>query len=163
MLAALGLGHRLAGHGDRVPDAVPGLRGVDRHARALTQNLQLLDRVGPLEVGRDQHRRVALLAQPEGEFAGQRGLTGALQAGQHDHGGRNLGEPQPPGLAAEGADQLLVDDLDDLLRRVQRARDFLAAGPLLDPGDERPDDRERDVGFQQRDTDLARGRIDVGG
>jgi len=56
-----------------------------------------------------------------------------------------------------------MNDLDDLLRRVQRAGNLLAARPLLDPGDERPDDRERNVGFQQRDTNLACGRVNVGG
>ena len=35
------------------------------------------------------------------ELAGQRGLTGALQTGQHDHGRRGLGEAEPAGLAAE--------------------------------------------------------------
>ena len=33
-----------------------------------------------------------------------------------------LAKPQPPGLAAEDRDELLVDDLDDLLGRVQRLR-----------------------------------------
>ena len=58
--------------------------------------------------------------EPVGQLAGQRRLAGALQAGQHDHRRRGLGEPQPAGLAAEDRDELLVDDLDDLLGRVQR-------------------------------------------
>src|SRR4029079_15065111 len=97
------------------------------------------------------------------ELGRQRGLAGALQAGQQDHGRRRLGEPQPTFLAAEDADELLVDDLDDLLRRVQRAGDLLAAGPLLDPGDELPDDRERDVRLEQGDADLTGRRVDVSG
>ena len=60
------------------------------------------------------------------------------------------------------ADELLVDDLDDLLGRVQRTGDLGALGPLLDPRDERADHRQRDVGLQQRDADLARGGVDVG-
>ena len=36
-------------------------------------------------------------------------------------------------LAAEGVDQLLVDDLDDLLGRVQRLGELDADGPLADP------------------------------
>ena len=72
--------------------------------------------------------------QPVRQLAGQRGLTGALQAGQHDHRRRGLGERQLAGLAAEDADQFLVDDLDDLLGRVERGGDLRALGALLDAG-----------------------------
>ena len=78
-----------------------------------------------------------LPAKPFGELAGERRLTGALQAGQHDHRRRGLGERQLAGLAAEDADEFLVDDLDDLLGRVQRAGDLRALGAFLDAGDER--------------------------
>jgi hypothetical protein len=44
-----------------------------------------------------------------------------LQAGEHHHGRWRLGECQLPGLAPEDADEFFVDDLDDLLRRVERA------------------------------------------
>ena len=81
-------------------------------------------------------RRVALAAQPVGELAGERRLAGALQAGEHDHGRRVLGEPQPAGLAAEDRDELLVDDLDDLLRRVERLVHLGALRALPDRGDE---------------------------
>ena len=87
------------------------------------------DRVGALEVGGHEHRGVALVLQPQGQLAGQRRLAGPLEAGQHDHRRRVLGEPQPPGLAAEDRDELLVDDLDDLLGRVQRPADLGAAAP----------------------------------
>ena len=49
-------------------------------------------------------------------------------------------------------DELLVDDLDDLLGRVQRLADLLAAGPLLDRVDELLDHGQRDVGLEQRDA-----------
>ena len=132
--AAPGLVQRVPGDRDRVADPVARLRRVDRDPGLLADDLELLDRVRPLQVGGDQQRRVALLAQPEGQLGGQRGLTGALQAGQHDHGRRRLGEPQPPGLAAEDRDELLVDDLDDLLGRVERLRrPPRADGAFLDP------------------------------
>ena len=150
------------GHRDRVADAVARLGREDRHAGLLADDLQLLHRVGPLQVGGDQQRGVPLALEPQRELAGQRRLAGALQAGQHDHRRRVLGVGQPAGLAAEDGDQFLVDDLDDLLRRVQRGRDVGAGGPLLDLRDERADDRQRDVGLEQRDADLATGRVDVG-
>ena len=57
---------RVAGDLHRVADAVAGLGRVDRDAGALADDLQLVDRVGALQVGGDQQRRVALLAQPAG-------------------------------------------------------------------------------------------------
>ena len=102
VLAAPGLLQRLPRDGDRVAHAVTRLRGVHRDSGALAEHLELLDGVGPLQVGGDQHRRVALPLEPQRELGRQRGLTGALQAGQHDDGRRHLREPQPPGLAARG-------------------------------------------------------------
>ena len=104
---------------------------------------------------------MSLSAKPFGEFPGQCRLTGALQAGEHHHGGRVLGEGQLTGLAAEDADQFLVDDLDDLLGRVQRGGHLGAFGALLDAGDEVAHDGQRDVGLQQRQPDLAGGGVDV--
>src|SRR5918999_3911824 len=98
-----------------------------------------------------------LALQPPGELAGQGRLTGSLQTGQHDDGRRRLGEPNPAGLTAEDLDELLVDDLYDLLGRVQRLRDLGAARPFLDPRDEVLDDRQGHVGLEQGDTNLTRG------
>ena len=86
---------------DRVADAVARLGREDRDAGPLADDLQLVDRVGALQVAGHQQRRVALLLEPVRELAGQRGLAGALQAGEHDHRRRGLGEAQPAGLAAE--------------------------------------------------------------
>ncbi len=159
---AAGVLDRVAGHLHRVADAVAGLRGVHLDAGPATEHLELPDGVGALEVGGDQQRLVALALEPAGQLAGERRLTGTLEAGQHDHGRRVLGELEPPPLAAEDVDQLLVDDLDDLLGRVERLGDLGAARPLLDVRDEALDHRQGDVGLQQRQPDLARGGVDVG-
>ena len=55
-----------------------------------------------------------------------------------------------------------MDDLDDLLRRVERGGNRLTPRPLLYARDELPDHRECDVRFEQRDADLAAGRVNVG-
>ena len=144
------------------PTPFPGSGAKVGDPGPLADDLQLGDRVGPLQVAGHQQRRVPLALEPVRELAGQRGLAGALQAGQHDHARRLLGQPDPPGLAAEDGDELLVDDLDDLLGRVQRTGYLGALGPLLDPRDEAADHRQRDVRLQQRDADLARGGVDVG-
>ena len=96
------------------------VRGEGGHAGALADNLQLLHRTRALQVAGHQHRGVALLGQVVGQLAGQRGLTGTLQTGEHDHGRRVFRHVEPARLAAEDVGQLLVDDLDHLLRRVQR-------------------------------------------
>ena len=62
---ALRLADRVLGHGDRVADAVARLRGVDVDAGPLADDLELVDRVRALQVGRDQQRRVPLILQPE--------------------------------------------------------------------------------------------------
>ena len=158
----VGVHDRAAGHVHRVADAVAGLRREHRHAGALADDLQLGHGVRPLEVGGDEHRLVALRLEPVGELAGQRRLSGALQAGEHDDRRRVLREPQPPGLAAEDLDELLVDDLDDLLRRVERLVHLDAARPLAHRLDEVLDHRQGDVGLEQCDPDLAGRGVDVG-
>ena len=58
-------------------------------------------------------------------------------------------------------DQLLVDDVDDLLRRVQRLVELDPDAPLPDPGDQPADDLEVDVGLEQGQADLAQDLVDI--
>ena len=51
-------------------DRVAGRLAVDRHADLLAEDLELLDGGGPLQVGGDEQRLAALLAQRQGELAG---------------------------------------------------------------------------------------------
>ena len=157
-----------AGDGDRVTGGLVQLggggarvRGEDGHAGALADDLELRHGVGALQVAGDQHRAVALGLEPLGQLAGQRGLTRALEAGEHDDGGAGLGQPDPAGFAAEDLDEFLVDDLDDLLARVQRAGDLGAERPLAHAGGELPDHRHGDVGVQQGTPDLADRGVNV--
>ena len=145
------------------PTPLPGEGANTGTDGLLAEHLELLHGVRPLQVSGDQQRGVALLPQPERELRREGGLARALQAGQHDHGRRHLGKAQPPRLAAEDRDQLLINDLDDLLGGIQRRGDLFARRPLLDLGDEGPDHRQRDVRLQQRDPDLTAGGVDVGG
>ena len=57
---AAGLLDAAAGDRDRVADAVAGLGGEDLDAGPLAVDLELVDRVGPLQVGGDEQRAVAL-------------------------------------------------------------------------------------------------------
>ena len=65
-------------------------------------------------------------------------------------------------LPAEHGDELFVDDLDDLLPRVQPGRQVGARCALADARDEILDDLEVDVGLEQRKADLAQGDVEVG-
>ena len=75
--------------------------------------------------------------------------------------GPGLGELELPRLAAEDRDELLVDDLDDLLRRVERAADLRAKRPLAHVAGERAHHGDGNVGVEERAADLADRRVDV--
>ena len=130
VLLALGLFDAVLRDLDRVADAVAGLGREDGDAGLLADDLQLGDGVRALEVGRDEQRRVAVLGEPLRELARERRLAGALEAGEHDDRRRLLRELEATLLAAEDRDELLVDDLHDLLGRVQRLVDLVAERAL---------------------------------
>ncbi len=97
------------------------------------------------------------------ELARERRLSRTLQACEHDDRRGGLGEPQPALLAAEDLHELLVDDLHDLLRGVQRLVDLVTECPLAHLRREVLHDDKSDVGIEQSATDLADGAVDVGG
>ena len=76
-------------------------------------------------------------------------------------GGESILSAGAGAVAGEDADQLVVDDLDDLLAGGDRLGDGLAAGLVLHPLDEVAGDRQRDVGLEQGDADLAQRGRDV--
>ena len=125
---AAGLGDAL---GRAVSTGSPGF-AEHRHVDLAAERAQLLDGGGALEVGADQQRVAALLLEPAGQLGRVGGLARALQAGHQHDGGRLRGEGDPDRLAAEGGDELLVDDLDDLLGRVERLATARRRGPLAD-------------------------------
>ena len=55
-----------------------------------------------------------------------------------------------------------MDDLDDLLRRVERLADLGPECAFAHGGGELPDDGQRDVRLEQRRADLAHGGVDIG-
>ena len=62
---------------------------------------------------------------------------------------------------AQHVDQLFVDDLDDLLARLERFVDFLANGALAHRFDEVLHDRQGDIRLQQGHADFSHGGFDV--
>ena len=85
-------------------------------AGALSDDLELGDGVGALEVGRDEERRVALVLEPLAEPARRTSSCPSLEAGQMMTVAACLAKlvRSCPG---EDRDELLLHDLDDLLGR----------------------------------------------
>ena len=90
--------------------------GVDRNAKLLADDVQLVDGRGPLQVGGDQQRRAARVLEQSPELAAGGRFAGALQAAHHQDCDVALPfEVQRVVDRAHQVDQLLVDDADDLL------------------------------------------------
>ncbi len=62
---------------------------------------------------------------------------------------------------AKEREQFVANDLDDLLDRGQALEDGLIGRLVAYPVDESLDDLEVDVGFEQREPNLAQRRLDV--
>ena len=152
-----------------VVDAV--LCDFDRIALALVEHgdvklpaddLELVDRRRAVYVARDeQWPALLLLAQQTRQLGAVGGFARALQTDHHHNGGRVGRDRQAGGLPAQKRDQLLVDDLDDLLRRGQAIQDLRVGRFFRDRLDEILGDLEVDVRFEQRHADLAHRVLDV--
>jgi hypothetical protein len=64
-------------------------------------------------------------------------------------------------IAAQHLDQAVIDDLDHLIGRLDRADDVLARGAFGGEGDEVLDDRQGDVGLEQGHAHFAHRLGDV--
>ena len=151
-----------AGHRHRVAHAVAGLGRPHVHPGALGDDTQLGHGIGTLEVGGHQQDALALVTQPASELSGQGGLTGALETGEHDDRGTAVGPVDLPGLAAQDLDELLVDDLDNLLTRVEGLGACGVDRLLAHRGGEGTHNGQGDVGLQEGAADLGDRGVDVG-
>jgi hypothetical protein len=80
---------------------------------------------------------------------GRRGrFTGPLQADHHDRRGRGGADFELFALWAQHFGQVVIDDLDDLLTRRDRAQYFLADSAFAHTVDEILDHGQRDIRFQ---------------
>ena len=103
----------------------------------------------------------ALFGQPLRQLAGGCRLAGTLKTEQQNDA-RPFGACLQSAFGvAEQRDHFVSNDLDDLLRRRQAAEHVLPQRPIAHPVDERLDDFEIDVGFEQRQTNLPQRRFDV--
>ena len=134
-----------------------------RNLRLLAEHRQLLLRGRAVDVERCHHRLLAVLfAQQLAELGGGGGLARTLQADHHDHDRRLCLQDQAFGfMPAKRFDQLVMDDLDHLLARLDRFEDFLADRLFRHRVDEAAGYRQRDIGFEQRNAHFAHGIADV--
>ena len=109
-------------------DRVRGAHLEDGDIELRAHGLQLLDSGGTVDITGGEQRALALLAHIGGELCTVGGLARALQADQH-HDARRLGaDVELAVFAAHEGAQLVVDDLDDHLRRVQGLQHVRADG-----------------------------------
>ena len=132
-------------------DGVLRLLPVDGNLDLATQLLELVDGCRSLEVGRDERRLLALLAQEQGELRSRRRLARSLEAGEEDDRWPLRGECELGAAGAHERGELLVDDLHDLLSRREALEDILPQRALANVGDEVLDDLEVDVCLEQRE------------
>jgi hypothetical protein len=96
------------------------------------------------------------------DLGGRRGFTRPLQANHHDRHRRRRRQVQPDGITTQHFHQVIVDQLDNHLARRNRTQDFRARRLYGNVLDQFLDDRQGDVGLQQRDPQFAHRRRDVG-
>ena len=146
---------------DGVADAVAGLGCPHLDAGALADNLKLLDGVRALEIRGDEQDSLALLAQPLTQLSGEGGLTGTLEAGEHEDGGAGLCEGQLTRGTTEDLDELLVHDGNNLLPRVEGLRPGCAVGLFAHLRGELANDGERNVRVDEGAANVGNRTIDV--
>ena len=134
-----------------------------RNVKLRADRLQLLYRGWAVYIASGEQRALALLLHVACELCAVRGLARALQADEH-HDARQLrGDVELLVLSAHQLAQLLVDDLDDHLRRGERFEHVRARGLLRDVLYKVLDDLVADVRLQQRHAHLAHRVLHIGG
>ena len=142
-------------------DRVLAVTAKDRHADLSAKRSQLVGSGGTVDVARGEQRRAALLLEQVCQLYSRRGLTGALQAHEHNDVGNAVAKDELALGGAEHLGELVEHDLDDVLRRRQRFHDLGGHAALLGLGDKLLDDLKVDVGLEQRHANVAHGRGDI--
>ena len=133
----------------------------DGHLDLPAQGFQLLHGRRAVDVRRHQQRLARLLLQPAGQLGAGGRLARAVQARQHQ-AARIAAQRQPRVGRAEQLDQFVMDNLDDLLSRLDALHHLLSERLGLDLLDEIARHLEIDIGVQQRHAHLAQGVAGVG-
>src|SRR5205823_5630480 len=96
------------------------------------------------------------------ELRGGRGFPRTLQTNHHDDGGRNAAQLESFAPLAEHGGELVIDDLDELLRGRDGAQLRDADGLLLDALEKFARELEVDVGLEEDAPDFTQSFFDIG-
>ena len=138
-------------------------RRLTRHDRQ-GRNIRLPTKLGQLLLRRraagvergHQHLLAFPGLQPERDFGARGGLSGALQPNHQNGQWRSGLEFESRRTApSQHLNQMVVDDLDNHLRRGDALQYLLANRALANRADEVFDNRQRDIGLEQCDPHFA--------
>ena len=139
-----------------------GIAGEKLHTDLGSQGFELLDRRGAVNVcAHHSHGLLVTLLQQPRQLGNGSGLARALETGHQNHCGGLDRQIQPLVGTAHHGFEFSLDDFQECLARAQALHDFLAQCPLLPRLDKLLDDRQGDVGLQQRHADLAQRVLDI--
>ena len=145
----------------RDSDRVLPVAAVDADPHLVTKRLELIGGGRAVHVARDEQGRVLLLLQTVREFGRGGRLARALQADEHDDVGNAAREDELRVGAAQKLGELVKHNLHDVLRRCERLEHLGGEAALLGASAELLHDFEVDVSLEQRQADLAHGRVDI--
>ena len=95
------------------------------------------------------------------QLRGRRRLSRTVQPDQQDHGRRRATEIEAARSLAEQADELAMNEPQEVLLGGEAAQHFLTERVPLDRFDEVPDDLQVDVGLEERQAHVAERVLDV--
>ena len=134
----------------------------NRNANLFSVYLKLPDCTGTINVKRCQKGLLSLQLQLACKLGCGGCFTGALKTCHHDHRDRFARlECNLRGLRAHQADHLFIDDLDNLLCRVQSVHHLGSDCPLLNGCNELLHDAEVDVRLQKRHLHFLQRLLDI--
>ena len=110
----------------------------------------------------DETRRLALSSELARELGSGGGFSRALQPNHHDDGRRHATQLERLTTLAEHCRELVVDNLDELLRRRDGVQLRDADGLLLDPLQKFAGELKVDIGLEEDTAYLAESFLDVG-
>ena len=148
-------------NGDGVALSVARLGRKDCHASLFGHNGQLSDGVGALQVTRDEHWGVPLGLEVTPQLSREGRFSRTLEAREHDDRRRGFGELQLGRFASQDSDEFVVDNLNDLLGRIESFVDIVRQRALANRRREILDDLEGDVCFEERPANLTDGSVNV--
>src|SRR5436190_4111732 len=136
-----------------------GIGSVNRNFNLLPQCGELFNRGRPLQIARNQSRRVTLLFQKKRQLGRGSRLAGAVET--HNQDARRTVEIEWRGVASEQRGQLIMENFHDLLPGRDAAKDRFPERLFPHAANEVLRDLKIDVSLEQSQANLAQRGVDV--